>query len=114
MGERPELSASLDAETFRGYYYLKEELVAFCRRNHLPVSGGKTELTERIADFLDTGTVSRPRATRKTPACVGTITEQTVIEPDKVCSEAHRAFSAEKVGRGFPEMTVCGIMNGRK
>ena len=114
MSERPELSASLDAETFRGYYYLKEELVAFCRRNHLPASGGKTELIERVADFLDTGTVSRPRTKRKAPARGRTITGQTVIEPDMVCSEAHRAFSAEKVGRGFPEMTVCGIMNGRK
>ena len=113
MSEKPELSASLDAETFRGNY-LKEKLVAFCRRNHLPVSGGKTELIERVADFLDTGTVSRPRTKRKAPARGGTITGQTVIEPDKVCSEAHRAFSAEKVGRGFPEMTVCGIMNGRK
>ena len=113
MSERPELSASLDAETFRGNY-LKEKLVAFCRRNHLPVSGGKTELIERVADFLDTGTVSRPRTKRKAPSRGGTITGQTVIEPDKVCSEAHRAFSAEKVGRGFPEMTVCGIMNGRK
>lgn len=74
MSERPELSASLDAETFRGYYYLKEKLAAFCRRSHLPVSGGKTELIERVADFLDTGTVSRPRTKRKAPACGGTIT----------------------------------------
>ena len=96
MSERPELSASLDAETFRGYY-LKEKLVAFCRRNHLPVSGGKAELIERVADFLDTGTVSRPRTKRKAPSRGGTITGQTVIEPDMVCSEAHRAFSAEKV-----------------
>lgn len=114
MSERPELSASLDAETFRGYYYLKEELVAFCRRNHLPVSGGKAEPAGRIVRFPDTGTVSRPRTKRKASARVGTITGQTVIEPDKVCSEAHRAFPAEKAGRGFPEMTVCGIMNGRK
>ena len=88
--------------------------MAFCRRNHLPVAGGKTDFIERGADFLDTGTVSRPRTKRKAPARGGTITGQTVIEPDKVCSEAHRAFSAEKVGRGFPEMTVGGIMNGRK
>lgn len=114
MSERPEMSASLDTEMFRGYCYLKEKLAAFCRRNHLPVSGGKTELIERVADFLDTGTVSRPRTKRKAPARGGTITGQTVIKPDKVCSEAHRAFSAEKVGRGFPEMTVCGIMKGRK
>ena len=29
----------LDANIFREYYYLKEELVEFCRMNHLPASG---------------------------------------------------------------------------
>lgn len=32
---------------------MKEELVGFCRENNLPVSGGKIELTDRIACFLD-------------------------------------------------------------
>lgn len=31
----------LDSKTFRDYYYLKKELVGFCRENGLPVSGGK-------------------------------------------------------------------------
>ena len=43
--------------TFRNFYYLKQELVDFCRENALPVSGGKIELTDRIACFLDTGKV---------------------------------------------------------
>ena len=47
MSERPRLDRSLDGETFRSYYYLKEELTAFCRENGLPVSGGKLEITER-------------------------------------------------------------------
>ena len=54
MDERPDLNKELDGETFRSFYYLKEELVEFCRENNLPVSGGKTELTDRIACFLDT------------------------------------------------------------
>ena len=57
MSQRPELSKDIDAATFREYYYLKEELVDFCRENGLPVSGGKVELTERIAVFLETGTI---------------------------------------------------------
>ena len=59
---RPELSHDLDSRTFREYYYLKEELVVFCRNNHLPTSGGKQELTERITSFLDTGDVRQPAA----------------------------------------------------
>ena len=38
MSERPELNTALDGNTFRNYYYLKEELVDFCRKNDLPTS----------------------------------------------------------------------------
>ena len=62
METRPELSRKLDGQTFRSYYYLKKELVDFCRENGLPISGGKIELTDRIAAFLDTGKIL------KTPA----------------------------------------------
>lgn len=102
MCERPNLDKNLDSAVFRRYYYLKEELVAFCRQNGLPVSGGKLELTERIAGFLDTGSVAAPpaRSRRKKPQ-MGKITEETGIEPDFVCSEKHRAFFKEKLGKGF-------------
>ena len=47
MSERLDLNEKLDGETFRSYYYLKKELVDFCRENNLPVSGGKVELTAK-------------------------------------------------------------------
>ena len=31
MSERPDLNKELDAKTFKRFYYLKEELVSFCR-----------------------------------------------------------------------------------
>ena len=65
MSERPRLDRTLDGKTFRSYYYLKEELTAFCRENGLPVSGGKIEITERIACFLDTGDVERSARIRR-------------------------------------------------
>ncbi len=43
--ERPDLNKELDSQTFRSFYYLKEELMAFCRENGLPVSGGKLEIS---------------------------------------------------------------------
>ena len=46
MSERPDLNKELDGKTFRSFYYLKEELVGFCREYNLPVSGGKIELTD--------------------------------------------------------------------
>ncbi len=101
MNERPKLNKELDGKTFRSFYYLKEELVDFCRENSLPVSGGKIELTDRIACFLDTGKVFETSAKRKTTINVGVITENTIIEPNIVCSEKHRAFFLEKIGKSF-------------
>ena len=101
MSERPDLNKELDGKTFRSFYYLKEELVSFCRENNLPVSGGKREITDRIAYFLDTGKVLDASAKRRTTKNVGTITENTIIESDIVCSEKHRAFFAEKIGKSF-------------
>ncbi|WP_026493729.1 DUF6434 domain-containing protein [Butyrivibrio sp. XPD2002] len=101
MSERPELSIDLDGNTFRNYYYLKEELVDFCRKNGLPTVGGKIELTERIVCFLDTGKVIKPVSKVKRTADVGEISEDTLIESGFVCSEKHRAFFKEKIGNSF-------------
>ena len=101
MSERPQLSKELDANTFLSFYYLKEELVDFCRENGLPSSGGKEDLTDRIAAFLETGRILKASSKRKTASTVGIITEDTIIEPDIVCSEKHRAFFTEKIGKGF-------------
>ena len=101
MNKRPDLTKELDGETFRSFYYLKAELVDFCRKNNLPVSGGKIELTNRITYFLDTGKVLKTSAKRKTAVSVGVITEDTLIETNMVCSEKYRAFFTEKLGKGF-------------
>lgn len=101
MSQRPNLNKELDAATFRSFYYLKQELVDFCRENGLPASGSKTELTDRIAFFLDTGKVLAASVRRRSPVNVGTITEDTKIEQNIVCSEKHRAFFREKIGKGF-------------
>lgn len=103
--ERPELNRNMDSTVFREFYYLKEELVAFCRQEKLPTSGGKLELTERIAQYLETGEVKAAAQGRKTAgtprAFVSEITEDTQIEENFVCSEVHRAFFREKIGKSF-------------
>lgn len=55
MSKRPILSKQLENDTFLQYYYLKEELVAFCRENGLSSTGGKQDITKRIEHFLKTG-----------------------------------------------------------
>lgn len=101
MKVRPILDKNLDGKTFREFYYLKEELVDFCRKNSLPTSGGKLEIADRIACYLDTGKILLVKAVKKNTSIAGDINEQTEIEPDFVCSEKHRAFFKERIGNGF-------------
>lgn len=101
MTDRPALTTELNSGDFLEYYYLKEELVQFCRENGLPASGGKKELTERIAVFLDSGKVQRSGARRSSKQKVTTITKDSIIEAGIVCSEIHRAFFKKEIGDGF-------------
>jgi hypothetical protein len=101
MIKRPALNQQLDSHTFREYYYLKEELVVFCRENKLFVSGNKAELTDRIAHFLDTGEVKKVRIKNKKTVLIGTIDLNTTIEDNFACSEKHRAFFKEHIGNRF-------------
>lgn len=101
MSNRPRLDKSIDSTTFRSYYYLKEELVDFCRKNNLPVSGGKIEITDRIANFLDTGKVECPATAKRSTSAVGEIKEDTIIEGHIVCSEKHRVFFVDRIGKSF-------------
>jgi len=55
MAQRPEIDLCPDSETFRRWYYLKAELVAYAREHGLKTSGGKFEIADRIAYYLDHG-----------------------------------------------------------
>lgn len=101
MNDRPVLDRNLDSKIFRDYYYLKEELVNFCRENDIPVSGGKVEITDRIACFLDTGKILSAQTARKRTTVISTISKDTKAEANFVCSEKHRAFFREHIGSGF-------------
>lgn len=101
MSERPNLDIKLDSKTFKDYYYLKEELIDFCRKNNLQTTGGKLELTERIANFLDTGERTYKSHTSRKTTIINEITLDTIIEENFVCSEKHRAFYKEQIGNNF-------------
>ena len=103
MSDRPVLSTNIDSATFREYYFLKEELVSFCRENGLPVSGGKLELTERIAQYLDTGAIvnSTSKRPQRKESADFEIAPPSIIEDNFVCSEKHRAFFKKEIGASF-------------
>jgi len=102
MTDRPVLNINVGADTFKDYYFLKEELVDFCKKHNLSPSGGKIELTKRIAHFLDTGEKLSPKPTReKTPQDIGIITEDKLIPANFICSEKNRAFFKQAIGKTF-------------
>lgn len=65
MTDRPDIADCPDADTFRRWYYLKEELVTFARAKGIKTTGGKFEIADRIAYFLDHGVPPVTKATRK-------------------------------------------------
>ena len=60
MKQKPKLSPSISLEAFKNHYWLKMELMVFCKDNHLSVAGSKQEITHRIEIFLATGRKIKP------------------------------------------------------
>ena len=89
----------MSSGTFKDYYYLKEELVDFCKENYLQATGNKIELTDRIAHFLDTG--ERIKSTSYKGKNRGPVTEDTPIGEKYIYSEERRAFFKERLGNNF-------------
>ncbi len=101
MPNRPHLDNNLDSAAFQSYYYLKEELIQFCRREGLQTTGGKDDLNQRIAHFLETGEKLVNKQNSKVHTAIEFITVDTIIESDLICSEKHRAFFKKEIGRSF-------------
>lgn len=55
MNTRPTLKKKIAPEDFKAFYWLKKELVAFCREEGLKTTGSKIQLTEQITQYLLTG-----------------------------------------------------------
>ncbi|MCR5528731.1 MAG: SAP domain-containing protein [Saccharofermentans sp.] len=101
MSNRPELSNDMDGKTFGQWYWLKEELVSFCRENGLPASGSKEELSTRISRYLDSGEIVVPVRRNCSKISPSSITLDSLIEDNFVCSEKHRAFFKSQLGDSF-------------
>ncbi|MDR2977502.1 MAG: SAP domain-containing protein [Streptococcaceae bacterium] len=99
--ERPEISKDLDADLFLQYYYLKEELVNFCKVNKLSSHGGKSEITERIAHFLKTGE-KIPHVVKRGPSSQLSVpTLDLVLEKGRKFDEVRREFFEQHLGSSF-------------
>jgi hypothetical protein len=112
LTERPALDERPAPEVFLKFYYLKEELLAFCRTNGLGTSGSKTDLTSRVESFLRTGRVPEGATTaadaparRRTTPPAAVAQEEPALDaqlgPNFKCTEERRSFFESQVGRRF-------------
>ncbi|MDX8046221.1 DUF6434 domain-containing protein [Gracilibacillus sp. S3-1-1] len=99
--EKQIINKNLDVHTFRNFYYLKEELITFCKQEDLQATGSKEELTNRIAHYLETGEKIRAKRSPKQRKNIDKIDLESKIEENFVCTEAHRAFYKENIGKSF-------------
>lgn len=92
---RPNLTKDISVESFRDYYWLKEELQSFCRENGISASGSKIEISDRIETFLLTGEIKKPIRKSKVNKKIKLQTDlslDTVITENHRCSQDVRAF----------------------
>jgi SAP domain-containing new25/Domain of unknown function (DUF6434) len=99
--QRPELTANLSADEFARWYWLKEELLQFCRGQHLAVGGSKPALSERVAAHLAGQNAPAPQTVRRTGEMPSTFALSTVIGVGWRCGPALGAFMRLHCGSGF-------------
>jgi hypothetical protein len=56
--ERLILDKKINIKDFNDFYWLKSELMSFCREIGISSSGGKIEIANRISEYLETGKVA--------------------------------------------------------
>lgn len=94
-----ELNSHLDSEQFSNYYYLKEELVAFCRREGLQVTGSKKDLNQIIKYYLETG--EKLVIHNEKQSAQNDLNLDSLIVANMRFSEANRAFFKQYLGESF-------------
>lgn len=92
---RSNLTKDINVESFKDFYWLKEELQSFCKENGISASGSKIEISDRIETFLRTGEIKKP--TKKSKAIKQMephvdLSLDTVITENHCCSQNVREF----------------------
>jgi len=59
---KPELNPNISVQDFIDFYWLKKELTTFCKSQGIDISGGKIEIKQRIIQFLETGKITKKKA----------------------------------------------------
>lgn len=102
---RPQLTDIQSATEFRKWYWLKEELVAFCKLMGISYAGSKFEIQDRIADVLENGQTSPQKAKAKITSKFDwhkdPLSLETKITDSYKNSQNVRRFFQHHVGKSF-------------
>lgn len=110
---KDKLTKDLTRKEFKEYYFLKEELKDFCKKEGLKVSGSKNQLEERIIYYLNTGkSLDESQAKKKTNQTKNTVNHENNFDIQEItldsklgdkfkCSEDKREFFEKEIGKGF-------------
>ena len=104
--DRPILDKNISLTDFNDFYWLKEELVKFCKENHIPSTGGKIEISDRIRSFISTGKVTQNKAkpVKKISSfdwSTEKLTVNTTITDNYKNGENVRSFFIQEIGKHF-------------
>jgi len=104
--DRPNLNENISVKDFNEFYWLKQELVDFCRIIGISTSGGKLEIADRIRHYLSTGNVKstetkKIKNTSKFDWENEKLTRETIITDNYKNGENVRSFFEREIGSHF-------------
>lgn len=106
MENRPNLDINISITDFNDFYWLKEELVEFCKQVGISTTGGKIEISDRIRHFILTGKTDRiepkkEKSKSKFDWNNELLTLTTVITDNYKNGENVRSFFKREIGSHF-------------
>ncbi len=101
--ERPVLDEKISVQDFKDFYWLKEELIKFCRKTGISYTGGKIEISNRIITYLETGKITKIKKARqkKLPKPTKPLTLETAIGVDYRTYKEKKEFLQSVIGKEF-------------
>ncbi len=101
--QRPTLDNKISVQDFKDFYWLKEELVKFCRENSISYVGGKIEISNRIVEYLETGKIVKIKrlSKKKLPKPTEPLALETVIGVDYRSYKEKKDFLQSVIGKQF-------------
>ncbi len=104
--DKPILDKEISLEDFNDFYWLKKELVHFCRTIGISSTGGKVEISNRIRTYLSTGEiVKQVKNTHKIKSKFDwaneVLTKNTVITDSYKNCKNVRNFFIQEIGSHF-------------